>query len=34
VVIGDSATLAHSPFYRRMCDYFEAIGAYRTVWDG
>lgn len=33
VVIGDSATLAGSPFYRRMCDYFEAIGAYRTVWD-
>ena len=33
VVIGDSATLANLPFYARMCEYFEAIGAYRTVWE-
>ena len=30
---GDSATLANLPFYGRMCEYFEAIGAYRTVWE-
>ena len=33
LVIGDSATLASDPFYRRMFDYFERIGAYRTVWE-
>jgi len=33
LVIGDSATLSHSPFYGRMLDYFERLGAYRTVWE-
>ena len=33
IVIGDSATLAGHPFYGRMFDYFESIGAYRTVWE-
>jgi ATP-dependent RNA/DNA helicase IGHMBP2 len=33
LVIGDSATLSSDPFYRRMFDYFEQIGAYRTVWE-
>jgi predicted DNA helicase len=33
VVIGDSATLSVLPFYRRMCEYFEGIGAYHTVWE-
>ncbi len=33
LVIGDSATLAGHPFYRRMLEYFERIGAYRTVWE-
>jgi superfamily I DNA and/or RNA helicase len=33
VVIGDSATLAHHPFYARVCEYFESIQAYRTVWE-
>jgi superfamily I DNA and/or RNA helicase len=33
LVIGDSATLAVLPFYRRLFDYFEAIGAYHTVWE-
>jgi ATP-dependent RNA/DNA helicase IGHMBP2 len=32
LVIGDSATLAVLPFYRRLFDYFEALGAYQTVW--
>ncbi len=33
IVIGDSATLSGHPFYRRMIEYFERIGAYRTVWE-
>lgn len=33
LVIGDSATLSGNPFYRRMIEYFEGLGAYRTVWE-
>jgi superfamily I DNA and/or RNA helicase len=33
IVIGDSATLSHLPFYQRMFEWFEAIGAYHTVWE-
>jgi ATP-dependent RNA/DNA helicase IGHMBP2 len=33
LVVGDSATLSAHPFYRRMIEYFEAVGAYRTVWE-
>ena len=33
LVVGDSATLAGEPFYRRMLEYFEGLGAYRTVWE-
>ena len=33
LVVGDSATLAADPFYRRLFEYFEAIGAYGTVWE-
>ncbi|MDZ7617482.1 MAG: AAA domain-containing protein [Patescibacteria group bacterium] len=33
IVIGDSATLGREPFYQRMLEYFEAIGAYGTVWE-
>jgi ATP-dependent RNA/DNA helicase IGHMBP2 len=33
VVVGDSATLAVHPFYRRLFDYFERVGAYHTVWE-
>lgn len=33
LVIGDSATLAGHPFYQRMIEYFEGLGAYRTVWE-
>jgi len=33
LVIGDSATLSGYLFYRRMVEYFEAVGAYRTVWE-
>jgi ATP-dependent RNA/DNA helicase IGHMBP2 len=33
LVIGDSATLSILPFYQRLFEYFEAIGAYQTVWE-
>jgi superfamily I DNA and/or RNA helicase len=33
IVVGDSATLAGHDFYRRLLDYFEAIGAYASVWE-
>ncbi|MCL4191347.1 MAG: AAA family ATPase, partial [Thermoguttaceae bacterium] len=33
IVIGDSATLASHPFYRRLLEYFEEIGGYVTVWE-
>ena len=33
LVIGDSATLAAHPFYERLLGYFEAAGAYHTVWE-
>jgi ATP-dependent RNA/DNA helicase IGHMBP2 len=33
LVVGDSATVSSHPFYRRMIEYFEGLGAYRTVWE-
>ena len=33
LVIGDSATLGAHPFYQRLLAYFEAAGAYRSVWE-
>jgi ATP-dependent RNA/DNA helicase IGHMBP2 len=33
IVIGDSATLAHHPFYQRLFTYYEEFGAYGSVWD-
>ena len=33
IVIGDSSTVARHAFYSRLVEYFEAIGAYRTVWE-
>ncbi len=33
LVVGDSATLSGHPFYRRMIEYFETVGAYHTVWE-
>ncbi|MFL5865176.1 MAG: C-terminal helicase domain-containing protein, partial [Solirubrobacteraceae bacterium] len=33
LVVGDSATLSALPFYRRLFEYFEAVGAYHTVWE-
>lgn len=32
-VIGDSATLSNHEFYRELFDYFQEIGAYRSVWE-
>ncbi|QDS92032.1 ATP-dependent RecD-like DNA helicase [Roseimaritima multifibrata] len=33
IVVGESATLAHNPFYRQMLDFFEQANAYRSVWE-
>jgi predicted DNA helicase len=33
LVVGDSATLSALPFYRELFEYFEAAGAYHTVWE-
>jgi ATP-dependent RNA/DNA helicase IGHMBP2 len=33
IVVGDSATLSAEPFYQRLFSYFEAAGAYHTVWE-
>ncbi len=33
VVIGDSATLGNSSFYRNFLDYVEEVGAYKTAWE-
>jgi superfamily I DNA and/or RNA helicase len=33
LVIGDSATISSHPFYQRLLDYFDEIGAYSTVWE-
>ena len=33
IVIGDSATIGGHDFYERLLKYFEASGAYRTVWE-
>ncbi|GIW97655.1 MAG: ATPase AAA [Pirellulaceae bacterium] len=32
-VIGDSATLAHHPFYHDLIDYFDSLGVVRSVWE-
>jgi predicted DNA helicase len=33
IVIGDSATITAHPFYQRLVNYFDAIGAYHSVWE-
>lgn len=33
VAIGDSATLAHHPFYERLLASFDSAGLYSTVWE-
>lgn len=33
IMIGDSATLSHHAFYRRLLEYFESQAAYRSVWE-
>ena len=33
LMVGDSATLAGHPFYARLLEYCEGLGAYRTVWE-
>ncbi|MCH2179797.1 MAG: AAA domain-containing protein [Mariniblastus sp.] len=33
MVIGDSATLSHHPFYSKLIDYFQRLDAYQTIWE-
>jgi superfamily I DNA and/or RNA helicase len=33
ILIGEAATLSQHPFYRRLIDYCERIGAYKSVWE-
>ena len=33
IVIGDSATIGGDAFYTGLLAYFDAIGAYHTVWE-
>ena len=33
IVVGDSATITAHPFYARLVNYFDALGAYRSVWE-
>ncbi len=33
IVIGDSATITVHPFYQRLVNYFDTIGAYHSVWE-
>jgi superfamily I DNA and/or RNA helicase len=32
-VIGDSATIGAHEFYLRLLEYFDTIGAHRSVWE-
>lgn len=32
-IVGDSATLGQHPFYAQLIDYFQALGAYHSVWE-
>ena len=33
IVIGDSATITAHPFYKDLVDYWDSIGAYRSIWE-
>jgi len=33
ILVGDSATLASHPFFGRLLEYCESIGAYKSVWE-
>jgi superfamily I DNA and/or RNA helicase len=33
ILLGDSATIGGHPFYSRLLEYFEQVGAYHTVWE-
>ena len=33
IFIGDSATLGAHDFYSQLIDYFQSIGAHRSVWE-
>jgi superfamily I DNA and/or RNA helicase len=33
VLIGDSATLGHDPFYKALIEHCELLGVYRSAWE-
>lgn len=33
IVVGDSATITTHPFYKDLVDYWDSIGAYRSIWE-
>jgi ATP-dependent RNA/DNA helicase IGHMBP2 len=33
VIIGDSATIGHHPFYEKLLDYINEINAYRSAFE-
>ena len=33
IVIGDSATISTEPFFGRLLDHWESVGAYKSVWE-
>lgn len=33
IVIGDSATITGDPFYARLLEHFDTVGAYHVVWE-
>ena len=33
IVVGDSGTISAEPFFARLLDYWDGIGAYKSVWE-
>lgn len=33
ILVGDSATLAQTPFYAQLIAYAESLGGYESVWE-
>lgn len=33
LIVGDSATIANSPFYNQLLDYIDEVNAYHTAWE-
>ena len=33
IVVGDSGTISAEPFFTRLLDYWDTVGAYHSVWE-